>query len=66
MALLGGPPGWQRPPALSLIPGADETWPAYLSWACSWVLYAMRLLFISAFIVTRNGDMPYAWIPSAR
>ncbi len=27
---------------------------AYLSWAASWALYAARLVFISAYVVTRN------------
>ena len=32
----------------------QEHRPAYLSWAGSWVLYAARLLFISAFLVSRD------------
>jgi signal transduction histidine kinase len=32
----------------------QEGRPAYLSWASSWVLYALRLVFISAFLVNRD------------
>jgi signal transduction histidine kinase len=32
----------------------QEGRPAYLTWASSWALYAARLVFISAFLVSRN------------